>query len=293
MIRILHFSDPHNARGIALPRRLDKRIVGYANYALRRRHHHRDVEAKLAELAELAVRERVDLAICTGDLSALGTEAELLVAREAIAAFETLPLGLFLLRGNHDVYLREDGVFDRIFDGLLHSDLPEVTIDGRWPRVRLYGDELAVIGIESTRPNPQPWRSSGYVRPAEIDAVRAALRHPRIAGRTVLLATHYALLRENGKADTPRHGIVNTEEILETLGDISVAALLHGHIHHCFYLRPSSLRFPILGAGSLTYEGREGFWLLELDERRMRAYRGSRRNGEFALEREPIELPSP
>lgn len=35
-------------------------------------------------------------------------------------------------------------------------------VDGPWPLLRLIGENLAVVGVNSARPNPLPWRSSGH-----------------------------------------------------------------------------------------------------------------------------------
>ena len=75
--RVLHVSDLHledGFPGVPLSRFLNKRVVGYANLALRRRKAFAEAELKVEALAEFAREQRVDLIVCTGDYTALGTE---------------------------------------------------------------------------------------------------------------------------------------------------------------------------------------------------------------------------
>ena len=93
----------------------------------------------------------------TGDYTSLGTEPELVYARQTIEGLTKAPLGFLTVPGNHDLYLNEEDQsgFDKYFGDVLGTDLPELSVDGVWPQVRLVGDSLAVVGINSARPNPQ------------------------------------------------------------------------------------------------------------------------------------------
>ena len=56
----------------------------------------------------------------------------------------------------------------------------QMQVDGVWPLVRLIGDSVAVVCVNSARPNPQPWRSSGRIPDTQIKALRDVLRDPRL-----------------------------------------------------------------------------------------------------------------
>ncbi|MFW6087916.1 MAG: metallophosphoesterase, partial [Myxococcota bacterium] len=87
VIRILHFSDVHlegPTRGAPLREWINKRGVAYVAHRLIRRHRFEDAERKLEALARLAAHERVDMALCTGDHTALGTHPELARARRVL-----------------------------------------------------------------------------------------------------------------------------------------------------------------------------------------------------------------
>lgn len=290
-MRVLHFSDVHV--DVPLPSMplgellVPKRVLGAANLELRRRAWFRDARVKLAALARFAADESVDLAICSGDYTALGTAPELQAAREAIAALTTRPAGYVTVPGNHDLYVNDsvrDGRFVRIFGDLLKSDAPERAVDGPWPLLRLVGEELAVIALNSARPNPQLWRSSGRISDAQLNALRALLDEPRVRDRTVLVVTHYAPRRADGTPDKKLHGLDNADELLDACARAPRCAVLHGHIHRRYHVRASN-GVELFGAGSATQAGRESFWLYDAQGARLQATAGRWNGSGYELDR--------
>lgn len=296
MLRLLHFSDVHVEAPLAevpLGELASKKLVGLTLLKLWRGRRFQEGTAKVAAMARFMEREAVDLVVCTGDHTALGTEPELAFAREVLAPFETAPHGLVTLPGNHDVYLPDaarDRRFERHFRDLLRSDLPEHCTDGPWPLVRLVGDDVAVVAVNSARPNPQVWRSSGRIPGAQLRGLARLLDDPRVRRRFVVVATHYAPRLANGRPDNFRHGLVNADRFLSVCERIERGAILHGHVHHCFHVRVPGLRAPMFGAGSCTDAGREGLWLLEVGPDGARATSGRWAAGDFRLDGTPIPL---
>lgn len=291
MIRVLHFSDVHVDLPLAQMPLLDllvpKRMLGAANLELRRRRHFRQAREKLAELSRFAEREGIDLAICTGDYTALGTEPEMIAARAAVDAVTKRPLGFVTVPGNHDIYVDEGAQqrFANVFSDLLASDLPEHAVDGPFPIVRLFGDDLAVVAINSARPNPQLWRSSGRIPDAQLAALGRVLDDPRVASRFVLIITHYAPRRADGTPDKKLHGLDNADELLALCEKVARGAVLHGHIHRRYHvLGPAGQR--LFGAGSATQEHREGIWVLELDSDGATAIPGTWNGTSYVLDRQ-------
>jgi 3',5'-cyclic AMP phosphodiesterase CpdA len=292
-MRILHLSDVHVTVPLrAMPWRqmLNKRLLGAANLVLRRRHQFAHATQKLAVLGQFAAEQQVDLVICTGDYTALGTEIELLAARRAVMPLTGRRYGYVTVPGNHDIYL-PDGVrdrrFERHFGDLLQSDLPEACVDGPWPSVRLVGNDIAVLAVNSARANPQPWRSNGVIPEPQLRALRALCADPRIAGRFVFVITHYAPRRPDGTPDHPSHGLRNADAFLNACKDLRRGALLHGHIHHRFQLTLPDFPLTIFGAGSTTCEGREGFWLFDVDAERASASPGSWSKNRYVVGAQP------
>ncbi len=291
MTRILHFSDVHVERGfpgVPLSAFFNKRAIGYANLRLRRGPHFMDAIVKVNALALFMEEERVDLCVCTGDHTALGTVPELKLAREVIDPLTKAPLGFVTVPGNHDLYLPDaaDGRFAAHFGDLLRTDLPDLAVDGLWPQVRLFGDDLAIVAIESARPNPEVMKSSGRVPDAQLEALRRIARDPRIAGRFVVVATHYALCRPDGSPDRAGHGIDNCDAVVATLRAFDRGVYLHGHIHWRYHVRLPGLPMDVCCAGSATHAGREGFWVIDVDGGRAVATPGGYREGRYVLEPE-------
>ena len=108
MVRALHFTDVHVVApysGIPVRDWLGKRLLGGANAVLRRNRRFADAVHKLGRLADLVREEGIELVLCTGDYTTLGTEAEYAVARAAVAPLLAAPLGYVHVPGNHDLYV--------------------------------------------------------------------------------------------------------------------------------------------------------------------------------------------
>jgi 3',5'-cyclic AMP phosphodiesterase CpdA len=206
-----------------------------------------------------------DFVLCTGDLTALATEAEMLAAR--IILEPLLDSGRFVvIPGNHDLYTRRDVKqrrFESRFERALASDLPDLRTDDSWPIVRLPYPDVAIVAVNSARPNRAPWKSSGRVPDAQVAGLQAALTDPRVAGRFVFLMTHYAPCRADGSRDSREHGLENVDEVVRAAGTIERGAWLCGHIHTTFWQQVAGFSGDIFCAGSSTLEGREGFWVFD------------------------------
>jgi 3',5'-cyclic AMP phosphodiesterase CpdA len=244
-----------------------KRLIGGANLLRGRGRRFADAPRKIAALARLAREESADSVVCTGDLSALGTDAELAAARAGVKPFFEAPLGFVCLPGNHDLYTRSvirEQRFDRHFADALVSDLPEQCTDGPWPVVRLLGELAAIVAVNSARPS-LPWQSSGRIPSAQLEGLRTVLGHEDIRRRFVFVATHYAPLQADGSPDTPLHGLENAGPFLDICAGLQRGAILCGHIHHAFrYAIPPEL----FCGGSATMDGHEAAWWFEIGESR-------------------------
>ncbi|MFW5876324.1 MAG: metallophosphoesterase family protein [Myxococcota bacterium] len=297
VIRILHFSDVHlegPTRGAPLREWINKRGVAYVAHRLIRRHRFEDAERKLEALARLAAHERVDMALCTGDHTALGTHPELARARRVLEPFAAAPLGLMALPGNHDVFLPasvRDRRFERYFGDLCATDRPDLTVDGRWPLVRLPAPGLAVVAVNTVRPNPPLWRSSGRIPDAQLQVLRRVLADPELRRRFVVVALHHAPRLASGRPDRFWHGLVNADALRRALAGLGAGMLVHGHVHQRYHLDAACFGVPLFGAGSVTHGGREGFWLYEVGpEGEVRAHGGRWTGQRYELQGPPVQV---
>jgi hypothetical protein len=196
--------------------------------------------------------------VVTGDVSALGHEDEVGPVEELLRPL--LKAGrLTVIPGNHDRYTDTPSarVFERVFSPWLGSDLPELAVEGPYPFVRLVGDDLAFIGLDSTRVSGWSHYFVGRLGSRQLEAARAALAHPKLAGRTVF--------GPSGRFDWIHSGLLDASGLLDVLHE-RPAVLLHGHSHERYWHRRAGGRPHVLGAGSSTEQGREGYWVVEFDD---------------------------
>ena len=271
-MRVLHFSDIHlrlRVSQIPFAKWFGKRAIGALNLLGGRGRCFDDAEHKIGRLARFAREQRVDLVICTGDYTALGLEHELAHAREVVGPLMTAPAGFVTVPGNHDIYVTEvlrQRRFQRHFAEVLRSDLPDYRSDGPWPLVRFVGDRVAVVAVNSARPNPQPWRSSGRIPERQLSALETILDDERLQGRFVFVITHYAPLLASGRPDTRLHGLSNGEAFLASCRHLQQGAILCGHIHRRYRVPVEGVSEGLYCAGSATMAGRESFWLYEVGD---------------------------
>jgi 3',5'-cyclic AMP phosphodiesterase CpdA len=254
-----------------------KRLAGGINFLRGRGRRFEGALQKLDRLADFARSGDVDLVVFSGDFTAMGTRAEFATARAAVEPFVKSPAEFVCVAGNHDIYTRtvvREKRFERTFEGLLETDLPDARVDGPWPIVRFLGDDVAVIALNSAKPNPVPWRSSGRIPAPQLDAVRRLLQRPEIGNRFAFIVTHYAPCLEDGSPDTPTHGLENVEEYLRVCADVRRGAVLCGHVHQTYRVRLPGLEPEVFCAGSATMHELEGFWLFDVRNREITATRG-------------------
>ncbi len=299
MTRILHFSDIHLEDGFAgVPRAafLNKRLLALANLRLVRGRRFARARAKMHALEAFAEAEKIDLALCTGDYTALGTEPEMKLARDAVEGFTKLPLGFVSVAGNHDIYVdaaRREGAYDRHFGAFGTTEMPEHASPEGYPFVRFFGDDLAIVGVVSVRPNDAFHKSSGRVPETQLRALDAILCDPKLAKRFVIIATHYAPRLWDGRPDTALHGLENADALLAVAKGVPWGAIVHGHVHHCYHVRVPGLDASLFCAGSATYEGREGAWVYDVTAKGVRATPVAFLGERYVLRSEErIELPA-
>ncbi len=269
-IRVLHISDLHfedGFSGVPLREFMGKRLVGLANLVFRRGPHFAHTAQKVEALAAFMKEQAIDLVVCTGDYTVLGTHPELSFARASIEPLTTAPLGFVTVPGNHDIYLPDvvaDGRFEQYFGDLLRTDLPDLSCDDVWPQVRLFGDHLAVVAVNSARPNRSIPNSSGRIPDAQLSALAGILKDKRVRNRFIIVATHYAPRYKTGGPDRRLHGMENAEQFLDVCRRADKGVIVFGHVHWRYHVRVEGLALDLCCSGSTTHGGREGLWVYEV-----------------------------
>ena len=276
---VLHFSDIHVGalvRHMEWKKWFSKRGLGAANLLRGRAKYFDDVEKKMQALVRFKEENNIDLVINTGDYTALGLEHELELARELTAPLMTPPQRYVTVPGNHDIYVHEANShyrFAAYFCSVLQNDLPEYCRGGHFPLVRLVGEDVAVIALNSAKPNPWPWRSDGHIPTVQLEAFSQMLEDARLRNRFLFVITHYAPRLANGEPDKKLHGLHNANDFLERCSVIKKGAVLFGHIHRTYRVDISETTIPLYCAGSATMEGKEGAWVYEISNKHLEAKR--------------------
>jgi 3',5'-cyclic AMP phosphodiesterase CpdA len=237
-MRIAHLSDLHvlALAGVSPHRFLNKRLTGYANLRLKRKHIHRRsyVEAIAKEIATL----QIDHVVVTGDLTNLALAEEFAAARDLLEKGLGLsPKDVSVVPGNHDLYTRgalRTQRFSKFFAEYIQSDLPELAAKtplGAFPFVRLRGP-CAIIGLTTAVPR-LPFVASGRIGAAQLEAFGKILDHPEVKKRTPVVLIHHPLHNPSSKLKTLVEGLTDADELAAHLmrSTIAEGLVLHGHLH--------------------------------------------------------------
>lgn len=265
VVKLLHFSDVHvqlpDWRTRSLRDLGPLRAVATVELWKGRGRDFDDAADKLAAIAGDAGRLGAH-AVFTGDLTQLGHEDEFALARRALG-----PLAadgrLTAIPGNHDRFPRRGArLFEQGFPEQARSDL-----DGP-VRVRLL-DGVALVAIETATIPSWPVIARGRVGRAALDALPSVLARPEVRSRCALVLVHHAPLLRDGRRDWPWHGLQDGDELLRACAEGGVQAVLCGHVHDRFDLPAAPDRARLICAGSSTERGREGYWLLTVEDGRL------------------------
>ncbi|HEX4620465.1 MAG TPA: metallophosphoesterase, partial [Myxococcaceae bacterium] len=232
---------------------------------------YRHAEQTLSAIAADVQRMGADHLILSGDVTAYAMEAEFAHARAALGALADDKRRCTVVPGNHDTYTPEavsSRLFERYFGHLLESDCPEYCAEGPFPFVRLLGEDAAVVGLLSARVPPVPGLSYGVIGKRQLEGLARLLTDARLRERAVLVVVHHAPLTRSGRPDKPSHGLVDARKLFQLVHGPRFA-VLHGHIHKRYYHPPTADRPHVFGAGSSTQEGREGYWLIQVERGRV------------------------
>lgn len=271
MTTILHFSDVHfpltcdsaSVREVLRP----KRFLALLNYGLRRYSKFSDANHKWDAFEEFYKSSKFDAVICTGDLSGMGMRGELDYAHSKLEAISKHK-NFILLPGNHDIYLPEKNgsyFYDIFKDNIAITDIPckdSAPCVSPYPFIKLINDNVAIIAINSAKPNPSLIRSSGHISAEQLAAMDSLLADAKLQKRHIIVATHYNADDE----DSNLHGLENRKEFRKILAKHNCAMLVHGHIHkaQAYYVPQTNTK--AFCVGSLTYKGRESFRVYNIGE---------------------------
>jgi 3',5'-cyclic AMP phosphodiesterase CpdA len=241
MFVLAHLSDPHLGP-MPRPRLAElasKRLLGFANWHLRRHACHRGdvLDALVTDLTAAAP----DHIAITGDLINVALDEEFAPARAWLDRLGP-PDRITVVPGNHDVYVRATVHHaERFWDACMRGDdqAPD-----RFPFVRRRGP-LALIGLSTALPTG-PFLASGKLGGAQMARVAELLPQLKDTFRIVLI--HHPPLGRRAR----HKRLVDAAPLLRVLEQHGAELVLHGHdhVHALHWLTAASGRIPVVGVPS-------------------------------------------
>lgn len=245
--RILHFSDIH--AGLVEWKwkyLLDKRLFGRLNQFSCRQKRLR--LSNLDFIAENYSEMQADMALCTGDLTSIGSQEEFDFAQKLLKPIVDAANGNFLyVPGNHDAYVPQNldalvNAFNALNNGkALFDELPTTLQIG----------PVEFILLNPARPC-RIWQSTGELSPNVWQKLDYILSTPARA-HARLLATHFPLAGPQNHPLSWRTKFIDWQRLAKHAQNGAFNAILSGHVHRSFCTAPEDgCGAWQIGAGSLT-----------------------------------------
>lgn len=257
-LSIVHFSDIHlplppgggRERGMLHP----KRALAAINYVLRRSHRYAGGMDKVRALHAFLDSHPADFLFYTGDSVNYGLESELSRASRVVRSL----LGRAKVRavavpGNHDLYTpRAVEDYQKAFAFCEPA--------GGRPEVVELSEQAAAVTLSSAVPHFAFWDSTGALDADELAKLAEILDKEEMRRKAVV----FLLMHYPPQDAHDLHSLRKPKALLELLAAHPNVQVCHGHRHkRSVETLPAGQKQ--YGAGSLTGEGRAGFWRYELD----------------------------
>ncbi len=279
-MRLAHISDVHFYAFPGLRGSFGKRALGLANLYVGGRRGEFGGDT-IPSLVEDILAQKPDALAITGDLTAMATEEEFAMAKEAFAPLlNALPV--CMIPGNHDVYTHasaREHTMEKTFASWMAGG--EWNVQGHswgegakegevlWPAWFRFRD-VNLVAVNPCRPT---LASSGRFGPGDMERLERMLEKVRLRGGFTFLLCHYPLLEADGTPYVRRgRNLLDLDSLLEVLKRQPVGAVLHGHEHHWYTtaLRVPGGMVPILNCGSSGYARKDpdktaGYFLHEVE----------------------------
>jgi 3',5'-cyclic AMP phosphodiesterase CpdA len=249
MFTLAHLSDPHIgpiplvSPVVSWRAPMNKRVVGYVNWRLRRRRIH-DMTALDRVVADIAACKPDHVAM-TGDLGHVGLPQEFEAAKGFMSRLGT-PRDVSFVPGNHDAYVR--GALEEClsrFSAYATGDDGAQT----FPYLRVRGP-VALIGLSTAVSTPH-FFATGTLGQEQTTRAEAMLRETGGKGLIRIILIHHA--PHQGGAKPMRH-LTDAARFEAMLARTGAELVLHGHNHRTSLAhRPGPAGpVPILGVASAS-----------------------------------------
>jgi len=245
-VKILHISDLHFPVRLGLTQLRRKSLIGYVNYALRRKRKHPYHKILVETLRQMDY----DCLIVSGDITNVSAEKEFAEARKILEPI--LDERAFLIPGNHDRYTVESfekRYFEIYFAEFIGKTIPSVGLGNFYLRWKEYGG-ISLIGWDSNLPLPA-MQAQGYLDPEVVRMTIQFLNASNI--EKYMVVCHHPIWNPEERQESDYHRLLNREEVLQILQSRPPIAYFHGHLHTNWVREPDgAVPFYILNSASST-----------------------------------------
>lgn len=245
-MRIVHISDLHfpvSLNPIALRK---KSLIGYVNYAFRRRKKHQLHHAMVKSIQSMGY----DCLVISGDITNISDEKEFKEARKILDPL--LDERTFMIPGNHDRYTQEafdKELFEKYFSefaGEPHKIHQGVKKYLKTKKVK----NLVLYGWDSNLPLP-PLQAQG-----EVDisvAHETVLDMKQSKDQEYMVVCHHPIWNPILRQESEWHKMINREDVIKILSERPPIAFLHGHLHtNWVRLKDEKIPFYVINSASST-----------------------------------------
>ena len=244
-MKIIHFSDSHaGAFPDSISAFTDKRLIGTINHTFKRRFLHNMDSLKRG--VDYILKEKPDVAVCSGDITSTGQPVEFDAAVEALSPLIDNPdTKLIYVPGNHDAYVSNHRCRDALEKTffLLNGNSSKLN---DLPSKQRVGD-CDFILLNECRPT-NIFLSTGYITEKSTEKIAAWCSEEKQRPR--ILVGHFPLRKEYAFMEF-RHRVYHQEKIVRLLNEKKIDLSLCGHTHKPFIDIDKQGRGEV-GAGSVT-----------------------------------------
>jgi 3',5'-cyclic AMP phosphodiesterase CpdA len=223
---LIHVSDFHlcHPAGGPFSGGLNKRVLSYLSWKVRRRKAHRG--EILRALARAVQAQGFDQMAVTGDLTQLALPAEFENARRQLQALGP-PEKVFVVPGNHDALVpRAWEQSSARWADYLAADSVAPGSAPCFPTLRVRGP-VALIGLCTARPT-RPFSAAGSIGPAQLGRCAEVLAATARRGLYRVLLIHHPPVPN---AVSRHKRLTDAETFLPLLRRYGAELILHGHSH--------------------------------------------------------------